>query len=181
MQVVCQKAQRQKNAEDDQKGIEARQRLVLRAVDQDGQEEAQKGLREHGEIHGVPQIPLRCDLTGEHLVTEDLQNKLQEQADGDPQHQGAQPAVCDTLPHGDRPEKRQQPQNSDEKLKVKSWAYRRTRRRPHRRNAAANRMIFCFDALESINPRSSFLTAPACFLIIYYHYREGKRLCPPQK
>ena len=28
---------------------------------------------------------------------------------------------------------------------------------------------------------SSFLTAPACFLIIYYHYREGKRLCPPQK
>ena len=107
MQVVCQKAQRQKNAEDDQKGIEARQRLVLRVVDQDGQEEAQKGLREHGEIHGVPQIPLRCDLTGEHLVTEDLQNKLQEQADGDPQHQGAQPAVCDTLPHGDRPEKRQ--------------------------------------------------------------------------
>ena len=72
------------------------------------------------------------------------------------------------------------PQNSDEKLKVKSLAYRRTRRRPHRRKTAANRMIFCFDALESINPRSSFLNAPACFLIIYY-YREEKRLCPPQK
>ena len=57
-------------------------------------------------VSGVGIAALPIGLLGGYPMGAACMEAL-EQADGDPQHQGAQPAVCDTLPHGDRPEKRQ--------------------------------------------------------------------------
>ena len=141
--------------------------------------EEEDRLRRHGNVHRIPKVSLYGNIPLEQIIAKELQSKMHEQTDRDPEHQGAQSVIDDAFSHRNRPEDCQDTAVKLDDAEGEVHAVKEDVKDAAKEKGGKKQCDISFCSFCKQHPRRLLSRFSQNTFLVQLNYRVRSGLCPP--